>query len=153
GAGDQRASGGVEHAAGVDRALRGLVARRVEVAAELSGGRGLGQRLHAQGNVKVSEHALDDLELIVDGVALDAAARARVGEVEVAVESKVARAGVLLIAVDIDDEEAVALDGQLRTDAGGLDGAGGEVAGDAAVARTQADLQRVGAAQLVARAA
>ena len=51
------------------------------------------------------------------------------------------------VALDINDEEAVAIDSHIRVDACWLKGAGGEVACDGGHARAQAHLRGVGAAE------
>ena len=68
------------------------------------------------------------------------------GEVAAGVERERAGAGVELLAVALDDEEAVALDGEVGRASGALDGALGERLDGADEAGAEADLGRVRAA-------
>src|SRR5690606_15868464 len=85
---------GVHRLAGDDRALSGDVAAGVEVAGESHLGGGLGEGEDAFGDVDVGEDTVDDVELLVDAVALDEAAGTGGDEVEVAIEDEPAVAGI-----------------------------------------------------------
>ena len=127
--------------------LRGQCAVRIELAGDAYLRSGLGDAGGTDGNGQAGERAGDDVVVVVDGVALNELAGAA-DELVLAVELEGAVAGVDLLGALAEDEEAVALDGEVGVDTGGFEGAVGEVFGDGAGGGPEADLEGVGAAEV-----
>ena len=127
--------------------LGGEGAVGVEVAGHGDVGGGVGDGEGAQRNGQVLQDAGDDVVVGIDAESLDVEA-VGIDELVEAVELEGAVAGVGLRGVVLEDEEAVALDGEVAGDAGDFAGAVVEVAGDGTLDDAHADLQGVGAAEV-----
>ena len=127
--GEEPGAGGVG-VEGDDGAGGREVAGGVEVAGQERLGGGLGDGAAAEGDVDVGEGAFDEVELVVDAVALELLA---VDPDEVIVEVLAEASGACVDggAVVVDDEEAWAVDGEVAGVAGGCEAAVVEVSADA----------------------